>query len=146
MYPDHYLGVDGYQRRAGLSIQRAKADGYRDAPGIDDYARKTEVSRFVDPVTGLVHNHELNKHTLRATFDVQGWVIHELDHSEFDHAGVNELWWRQMEFIADGRDVFCDTEDDDESRWDEIESTAERAIISSSVSEDLRAKFGSPPV
>ena len=140
MQPSSFLDVNTFEQEVYRAIERAKADIGED---VTDIALTVSVSHYIDPQTGLLHNHELNKHVLQSSFAVQNWVIDDLHYNSFDHAGVNELAWREEELRNADRDVFWDTHNDDDSRWYQISDTADSAPCPPEVYQRLRAMYGS---
>lgn len=138
--PDQYLNVEGFQNEVYSAIVRGKGQSIEDVVQI---ALTNDVSHFVDPKTGLLHRHGVNKHVLRSTFNLSAWVLDELHYDSFDHAGLGELAWREDELRADSRDVFYDTDNDDDDRWKSINRKESNAPCPSHVYKRLRALYGS---
>lgn len=141
--PSNYLDVDHFEQEVYEAIETAKGETFHNSQ-IELITRSVNVSHFVDPQSGLLHRHDIDKHVLRSTFKVQRWVIDELDYSSFDHAGLAELAYREQEFRAeDTREVFFDaTPNDDDGRWQNINSTEKNAPCPPEVYRKLRAKYG----
>lgn len=134
--PERYLGTG---QSIISEIQQAKLDEQRP---VADIAETATVHRYMDPVSGIVHPHGIDKHTLTASFNVRRWVLDEIMYTEFDHAGVNELAWREDEFRNVDRDVFYDVENGNHERWQQIQETADSARVPDLVIRELRAEYG----
>lgn len=134
-YPGDYLGTDLVHK-----VEQAVEDTVEP---IADVADTADVQSYMDHKTGLVHDHELDKHTLRATFNVTREVIDELYFNEHDHAGVHELVYREEEFRDADFDVFYDTDNCNDARWQRIDETTSTAYVPDSVHLELRARYGS---
>lgn len=142
-YPKEFLNVGNFNARATGAIEKAKGISSVFGP-LEDQARATEVTAFMDPTTGLVHRHGIDKHTLTATFNVSRWVIDELEYNEFDHAGCWCLHYREDEFRNADRDAFYDnpSEEEREERWRSIERTCQDAKIPPRIHRELDAMYG----
>lgn len=139
LHPDQYLGVESFENEVYSAVVQAKGVDLEDVTRL---ATTTNIEHFVDPKTGLLHRHDLNKHVLRTTFDIRPWVINELFYDSFDHAGVAELSWREDEFRNSNRAVFYDTENDDDERWSWINKIEGKAPCPPEVYQRLNAMYG----
>ena len=142
-HPKRYLDIETFETEVYEAIETAKGESF-DRSMIEDITRSVRVSHFVDPVSGLLHRHDIDKHVLRSTFKISRWVVDELDYSSFDHAGLAELAYREEEFRNAMQDVFFDgTENNDDERWEQINSRHGDAPCPPEVQRKLRAKYGS---
>lgn len=139
LHPDQYLGVEGFENEVYSAVVQAKGVDLEDVTRL---ATTVDIQHFVDPKTGLLHRHGVNKHVLRTTFQVKPWVISELFYDSFDHAGLAELSWREDELRASGLDVFFDTDNDDQDRWDRINKVETNAPCPPEVYQRLNAMYG----
>lgn len=140
--PSDYLGVDSFEREALGAVE--EAIGYRGSRDlISRVAETVDVQSYVDPKTGLMHRHEVYKHTLKDNFGVASWVINDLHFNSWDHAGVAELAWREDELREADRNVFMDTDNDDPERWDRINRIEKKAPCPPHVYKTLEAMYGS---
>ncbi len=139
-HPGEYLGVESFEEEVYNAITRAVHDTETDQ--IAKIARDVSIKHYVDPETGLLHHHSLDKHVLTSSFKVRPWVIRDLEFSSFDHAGLAELAWREQELRNADRDVFYDTDNDDGERWGRIQSIEGDAPCPSHVYQTLTAKYG----
>lgn len=136
LYPEDYLDQELIDE---VEQAREEAD---ESDEISDTASTVGVNAFKDPTSGLVHFHGLDKHTLRATFNVTEQLLDMLHFNEFDHVGVHELLHRERELANAPFDVFYDTDNDDPERWSHIESVAKGAPIDDEHREQLKQMFG----
>jgi len=136
-YPDRYLGTGSSLVNHVHNVKRDENDR------MEQISNSVHVTHYMDPVSGIVHPHGIDKHTLRASFNVCSWVIDDLLYTEFDHAGVNELSWRETEFRNAAEPVFVDTDNQDDDRWGQINSTARSARVPDFVRRELRSQYGS---
>lgn len=136
LYPEDYLDQELIHE---VEQAREEAEGEDE---IMETASNVGVSAFKDPTSGLVHYHGLDKHTLRATFNVTERLLDMLHFNEFDHVGVHELLHRERELSNAPFDVFYDTDNDDPERWSHIESVAKSAPIDDEHREQLKQMFG----
>lgn len=136
--PNRYLGFDTFEEEVYGAIR--DATGNRSS--LDRLAGTAEFSHFIDPKTGLLHKHGVNKHLAYTTFDLNYWVIRDLEYSSFDHAGVAELAWREDELRQADRDVFSDVSNDDDKRWDYIQRITEKAPCPNHVYNKLDSLYG----
>ena len=139
-HPDQYLGVEGFENEVYSAVVRAKGVDLEDVTVL---ATTVDIQHFVDPKTGLLHRHDVDKHTIRTTFNVRPWVVRELHYNNFDHAGVAELAWKEDQLRADSRDVFFDTDNNDDDRWNRISSIENDAPCPPEVYQRLKAMYGS---
>lgn len=139
LQPEAYLEVETFQQEAYQAILEATGE---DVGPLRNIAVSVEIDHYVDPTTGLLHRHGVDKHVLRSTFDVNFWVIDELHYNSWDHAGLQELAWREAEFRDADRDVFRDTDNDDDERWNRIQDRADGAPCPPEVYTRLRGMYG----
>ena len=141
--PSTYLEVDNFEREVYDAIRSAKGDDVM-TEWIQELTRSVSVSHFVDPESGLIHNHNIDKHVLRSSFQINEWVVDELNYSSFDHAGLAELAFREQEFRNADQAVFFDgSRNDDDSKWNRINSVEDDAPCPPEVYRRLRAEYGS---
>lgn len=139
--PEHYLGVESFRQEAYSAIKQAKGLPVGDIQAI---AESVTINHYVDPETGLLHRHDIDKHVLRSSFKINRWVVDELHYNSWDHAGLAELAWREDEFTNADDPVFFDAvANDDTDRWQSINSTAEDAPCPPKVYRTLRTLYGS---
>ena len=135
--------MDHFETEVYEAIQTAKNGEQFNTHSIETLTRTVDVSHFVDPESGLLHRHDIDKHVLRSTFKVSRWVVEEIDYSSFDHAGLAELAHREQEFRNADRDVFFDgTANDNDERWRHIQDVEGDAPCPPEVYRKLRAKYG----
>jgi len=141
--PSKYLEVDSFETEVYSAIQEAKGEPVHREP-IEKLAQSARVSHFVDPKSGLVHRHDIDKHVLRSTFNINSWVVDELMFSSFDHAGLAELTYREDEFRQAEEAVFFDGSlNDDDEKWKRINEIETQAPCPPEVYRTLSAKYGS---
>lgn len=111
-------------------IGAALADAVRE--GADELG----MSEFTEPSASAAHGHSPAKgegsHDVRGAFNVDEDFIRENFRGGVvpnGHEGVHILLAGKQAFIAADGDIFTDTHDRDESRWQEIRETADRAPI-----------------
>lgn len=139
--PKQYLDIDSFETEVYSAIQQAKGSPiYRGQ--FEEIALTATVSHFVDPISGLLHRHDIDKHVLRSTFHINHWVVDELEFSSFDHSGLAELAWREEELRRGDRRVFWDTDNNDGERWNKIQSTENNAPCPPEVYRKLRSMYG----
>jgi hypothetical protein len=131
-HPQRHLEVQTANR-----VERAVEGDVGDA--IESIAATADVNAYKDEITGLVHDHHPNKHTLTASFRVTQWVLDEMYFTEYDHAGVNELSAMESELREADRSVFHDTHNDDDERWNAIHDTADSAQIHAHIQQQIDA-------
>jgi hypothetical protein len=129
-YPERHLDV-----RMANRVEKAVDEQPGDEIG--DIASTGRVRAYKDRVSGLVHPHGIDKHTLTASFSVKPWVLDEMKYTEYDHAGVNELTAMESELRGADRRVFFDTDNGDDERWEEIARTADGAQIDAHTQRDI---------
>ena len=140
--PSQYLEIDHFETEVYSAIREAKGDPLKRGP-IQKLAQSVHVSHFIDPKSGLIHRHDIDKHVLRSTFKINQWVVDELNYSSFDHAGLAELAYREDEFKNAERAVFFDaTANADPERWKEINRIEGNAPCPPEVYRTLRSKYG----
>ncbi|WP_153952956.1 hypothetical protein [Halosegnis longus] len=139
--PGDYLGVNNFEAGALSAIKRAISSS---CPELERLTTTVSVSAFLDPNTGFVHRHSLNKHTLTSSFGVTREVVSDLEYSSYDHAGVNELVYREEELRNAELRVFRDHDNDDDELWQRIRNTANLAQIDDRIHAELRATYGAP--
>jgi hypothetical protein len=141
--PSTYLEVDDFEREVYDAIKSAKGGDVM-TEWIQELTRSVTVSHFVDPESGLIHNHNIDKHVLRSSFQINKWVVDELNYSSFDHAGLAELAFREQEFRNAEQAVFFDgSRNDDGGKWKRINSVEDDAPCPPEVYRRLRAEYGS---
>ncbi len=141
--PSKYLEIDSFETEVYAAIQEAKGEPLHRAD-IEKIAETAHVTHFVDPKSGLVHRHDIDKHVLRSSFQVASWVVDELTYSSFDHSGLAELAYREKEFRNADRAVFFDgSSNDDDEKWDQINSTEKNAPCPPEVYRRLQSMYGS---
>lgn len=134
-FPEDHLGTKLTNR-----VEEARHGGGFDE--IAEIADTNSVSSFMDPQSGLVHQHDIDKHTLQASFSVTAEVIADLHFTEYDHAGVHELVYRERELRNADYSVFWDTDNDDDGRWEQIRNAADSAPVPDGVHRELRERYG----
>lgn len=139
VHPSHYFGVDQFELELHGAVMNAKMGT---SSQLNNIARSATVTHYVDPSTGLVHEHEFNKHVIVPTFDAKPWVALDLYYNSWDHAGVVEFAWREDEFRNADRPVFEDVDNDNEERWEKVRDRADRAPCPPEVYQRLRAMYG----
>lgn len=134
-YPERHLDV-----RMANRVEKAVDEQPGDEIG--EIASTGNVRAYKDRVSGLVHPHGIDKHTLTASFSVREWVLDGMHYTEYDHAGVNELAAMESELREADRDVFYDTHNRDDERWESITATAGNAQIPAEVQHDIDRRHG----
>lgn len=95
-----------------------------------DMAASMEVRDYKGVGTNLNHGHDRDKHDARDAFGVTDELAENyLYYDPADHAAPHELLARKDEFVNGDVEVFSDTSDTDDSRWNKIERAAEGAPI-----------------
>ena len=106
------------------------------ADAVRDGAEELRMNEFTEPSASAAHGHSPAKgegtHDVRGAFNVDEDFIRE----HFDggvvpngHEGVHLLLAGKQSFIEAEEDIFTDTHDTDEARWQEIRQTADKAPI-----------------
>lgn len=131
-HPQRHLQVQTANR-----VERA-VEG-QPGDGIESIAATADVDSYKDEITGLVHDHHPNKHTLTASFGVKQWVLDEMHFTEYDHAGVNELSAMEPELRDADRAAFYRADNDDDELWDDIHNTAGKAQIHAHIQRQIDA-------
>ena len=141
--PSNYLEVDSFETEVYSAIREAKGDPLvRGA--VEELASSVRVGHFIDPKSGLIHRHDIDKHVLRSTFKIRSWVVEDLNYSSFDHAGVSELSYREAEFRNADEPVFFDGSDnDDDEKWNHINQVEKDAPCPPEVYRRLQSMYGS---
>lgn len=106
------------------------------ADAVREGAEELDMSEFTEPSAQAAHGHSPTKgegtHDIRGAFNVREEFIRENFSGGVvpnGHEAVHALLAGKQSFIAADEDIFSDTHDTDESRWQEIRETAERAPI-----------------
>lgn len=130
----------GGEQEPRLSTDGVLSTEYDDAAGrlqslLAEGVERTSVTNMTEPLGKGVHGHGPRKygHDLRSAFSVNPEIIT----TEFE-AGVLPNGHEALTYMAANKerlidseiDVFTDTRDDDESRWEMIELVKEHAPIS----------------
>lgn len=139
--PQKYLDIDSFETEVYSAIKQAKGDPLNRGE-FEKLASSARVGHFVDPVSGLIHRHDIDKHVLRSTFHVNYWVVDSLEFSSFDHSGLAELAWREDELRNSPEQVFWDTDNNDDERWNEIQRIEKNAPCPPEVYRRLKALYG----
>lgn len=106
------------------------------ADAVREGAEGLNMSEFTEPSAQAAHGHSPDKgegsHDLRGAFNVSEDFIRENFKGGVvpnGHEAVHALLAGKQSFIAADEDIFTDTHDTDEARWQEIRETADRAPI-----------------
>jgi hypothetical protein len=136
LYPDDYVGQELVEEIEQKRQQESIEDLITDIASQGNEA----VEGFISPTSGVPHGHSFEKHTLD-DLNVTEEAIDHLHYDQYDHAGPHELLKRRDYFENASYDVFEDADNDDETKWAKIESTADKAYIPPSVEDELREMF-----
>lgn len=138
--PGEHLGVDDqFEVAAKHAIEAAYGVV---CPEVEQKASKADIKAFIDPVTGFIHRHDLNKHTLTATFGVTSRVVNDLYYNSYDHAGVHELLYREEELRDADFQVFYEHDNDDDEIWARIRNISSSAKVHQRVHDELASMYG----
>lgn len=100
---------------------------------MDEMVEDVSVDNYTAPVSRVNHCHDTKKHDVRNAYSVRDEFVDEHFADEGvapnDHAALWFMSYRKDEFIAADEEIFEDTHDTDQSRWDSIESRKKSAPI-----------------
>jgi hypothetical protein len=90
-----------------------------------EMARDVTTKDYTALGTNLNHGHDRDKHDVREALSVSDELVRRFFRFDpADHAAPHELLARKEEFIESEVEVFTDTADTDQSRWDTVERAA----------------------
>lgn len=106
------------------------------ADAVREGADELNMSEFTEPSAQAAHGHSPHKgegnHDIRGKFNVSEDFIRDNFKDGVvpnGHEGVHALLAGKQSFIAADEDIFTDTHDTDEARWQEVRETADIAPI-----------------
>jgi hypothetical protein len=105
-------------------------------------ADEARISDYTAPRSNINHGHDTDKHDVRNRFGVRDDFVSE-HFSEYgiapnDHAALWLMSYKQEEFQNAETEVFRDTHDGDQSRWESIDSAKSSAPIAPKTQKELR--------
>jgi len=103
----------------------------------------THIKDYTDPIGRSAHGHAPNKHDVRSAFNVNPNIFRNEFDLSFIPNGHEVLWYmveNKEKLIESDTPVFVDTDCNDESRWQQIESTRDVAPIRPECEARIRAE------
>lgn len=134
LHPEKYLDAELVK---GIETLRE----YEPNDGIESFLDGVGVKAFTDARSHVHHSHDMQKHRLSEEFNVSQQAIDEMYSAEYDHLALHEMVIREPEFRSAEFNVFTDTHNRDDERWEEIKEIQDKAPVSAEDISKLQEMF-----